>query len=94
MTTPVHKRLKKRLDRDDQADIRQALLNFAIEEDADTSKLKADHYLVRALLPYLNRVSTNWKGLINNFDFVGSVIHKHMLDYLKNQLRDKGIHLK
>ena len=94
MTNAIKHRLKERLDGNDQADIRSAILNFAIDEDADTSKMKPDHYLVRALLPYLNRVSTNWKGLINNVEFPGSNIHKHMLEYLKNQLRDKGRVLK
>ena len=90
MTTLIKLRLKEWLDQDDQGDIRVALLNYVIEEDADTSKLKPDHYMIRALLPYLNRVSTNWKGLIKEVNFVGSPIHKHMLEYLKNQLRDKG----
>ena len=74
MATPIKLRLKEKLDQDDQGDIRVALLNYVIEEDADTSKLKPDHYMIRALLPYLNRVSTNWKGLIKEVNFVGSPI--------------------
>ena len=51
MATPIKHRLKEKLDQDDQGDIRVALLNYVIEEDADTSKLKPDHYMIRALLP-------------------------------------------
>ena len=87
MPPPIIGRLKKQLEKEDQTDIRAALLNYVIGSEADTSKMKPDHYLVKDLLPYLHGVSTNWKGLVKCVDFAGSSIHKHTLEYLKNQLR-------
>ena len=84
MPPPIIGRLKKQLEKEDQTDIRAALLNYVIGSEADTSKLKPDHYLVKELLPYLHGVSTNWKGLIKCVEFPGSNIHKHLLGYLKN----------
>ena len=70
MTNLVVKRLTSRLNRDDREDIQAALLEYVLEEEADPAKLKPDHYLLAKLLPYLNQVSTNWKGLAKNVEWV------------------------
>ena len=93
MPNLVVKRLTSRLIRDDREDIQAALLEYVLEEEADCAKLRPDHYLLAKLLPYLNQVSTNWKGLAKNIEWVGSAAHKHCLEYLKNQLRFKGKYL-
>jgi hypothetical protein len=93
MPNLVVKRLTSRLIRDDREDIQAALLEYVLEEEADCTKLRPDHYLLAKLLPYLNQVSTNWKGLAKNVEWVGSSAHKHCLEYLKNQLRFKGKYL-
>ena len=93
MPNLVVKRLTSRLIRDDREDIQAALLEYVLEEEADCATLRPDHYLLAKLLPYLNQVSTNWKGLSKNVEWVGSSAHKHCLEYLKNQLRFKGKYL-
>ena len=90
MPNLVVKRLTSRLIRDDREDIQAALLEYVLEEEADCTKLRPDHYLLAKLLPYLNQVSTNWKGLTKNVEWVGSSAHRHCLDHLKNCLRFKG----
>ena len=93
MPNLIAKRLTSRLNRDDREDIQAAMIQFVLDEDADPTKLKPNHYQLATLLPYLNRVSTNWKGLKNNVEWVGSSIHRHCLDHLKNLLRFRGKYL-
>ncbi len=90
MTNHIAKRLTSRLNRDDREDIQAALLQYALDEELDPASLKANHYLLAKLLPILNQISTNWKGLARNVEWVGSSAHKHCLDHLKNCLRFKG----
>ena len=38
-------------------------------------------------------MSTNWKGLTKNPEWLGSSAHKHSIEYLRGQLRFKGTFL-
>ena len=90
MPQPIVKRLTCRLDPDDKADLRRALLDFALDHEVDASTLRPDDQLLQKLYPFLHAISTNWKGLVRNIEWVGSTAHRHALEYLKNQLRLKG----
>ena len=72
MTDLIAKRLKSRLGPDDRDDLQAALIQYALDEEMECAEIKANHYLISTLLPYLNRVSTNWKGLAKNVEWVGS----------------------
>ena len=87
MSKPIYQRMNQRMVEDDRKEIQRALLDYAIDTECECSKLAPNHYLLQKLLPYLHTFSANWKQLQKNPDWVGSVAHKHVLEYLKNQLR-------
>ena len=44
-------------------------------------------------MPYLVKQSGNWKDLANDIMWKDSQAHKHLLEYLKNQLRRQGYYI-
>ena len=74
----------------DKANIREALLKYLLEQELDGSDVDPDAYLAEELMPYLVKQSGNWKDLANDIMWKDSQAHKHLLEYLKNQLRRQG----
>jgi len=44
-------------------------------------------------LTYLVKVSPDWIGLKDNLEWKGSTAYSHMIEFLKNQLRNKGYYM-
>ena len=63
MLEPIVNRLKKRLEKQDLADIRQALIKYVIDFKLVESEIVVDADLVEKLLPYLVKESSNWSDL-------------------------------
>ena len=87
---PISKRLNRNLTDLEREEVKQALLDYAIDCGYSANELKSDHNLVDDLLPYLVKISGRWKGLEENIEWKGSSAHAHVMGTLKNQLRDKG----
>ena len=87
---PISKRLTKNLSDPEREEVKQAILDYAIDYGYSANELKSDQYLVEDLLPYLTKISGRWKDLENCIEWKGSSAHSHVLGTLKNQLRVKG----
>ena len=87
---PIIKLLSAKLPEERRAEVKQALLDYALDLDLDATDLVPDHGLVEDLLPYLYKANTSWKGLKGNIEWKSSTAHEHVVDTLKNQLREKG----
>ena len=87
---PICKRLNKNLTDPEREEVKQALLDYAIDYGYSANELKSDNALVEDLLPYLTKISSRWKGLEDCIEWKGSSAHSHVLGTLKNQLREKG----
>ena len=87
---PIIKQLTAKLSEERRGDVKQALLDYALDLDLDATDLIPDHELVEDLLPSLYKANSSWKGLKGNIEWKGSTAHKHVVDTLKNQLREKG----
>ena len=90
---PIMKQLTAKLSKERRGDVKQALLDYALDLDLDAADLIPDHGLVEDLLPSLCKANSSWKGLKGNIEWKGSTAHKHVIDTLKNQLREKGKYL-
>ena len=64
-----------------------------IDLDLDGKDVDPDHYLVEQLLPYLVKISADWIELKDSIEWKGSTAYAHVIEYVKNQLRNKGHYL-
>ena len=90
---PIMDRLHHRLFEPDKANIRDALLKYLLDHDLDGSEVEPDLYLADQIMPYLVKISGTWKDLATDIMWKDSVAHKHLLEYLKNQLRRSGYYI-
>ena len=91
--TNITERLHHRLFEPDKANVRKALLEYMLANDLKGEEVDNDEYLARELLPYLTRLSPVWIGLDKNIEWIGSTAYAHLQEYLKNQLRNKGLYI-
>ena len=86
-------RMTHRLFEYDRNHLKDALIQYMLDHDLDGKDVDPDHYLADQLLTYLVKVSPDWIGLKDNLEWKGSTAYAHVLECLKNQLRNKGYYL-
>ena len=91
--SPIHKRLKQRLNSKDKESFKKGLLAFMIDHDLDGADIKADQYHVQKVIEHAVRFSADWDGLQDNISWLSSSAYKHAKEFLGNQLREKGKYL-
>ena len=74
--------------------IQTALIRYVMDTELDAAEVDADDYLVTTILPYMAKQSEEWEGVDKVKEWDGSTAYKHVKEYLKNLLRNKGYYLK
>ena len=93
MISHVKTRLGHRLYQRDKDTLKQALLDYCLDNDLEAKEVPGDDYLIDAVLPYAARIDEHWTGLNTCIEFRASAAGEHMKEYLKNQIRQKGKYL-
>ena len=91
--TAIHHRMHRRMTPEDQKNIRQGLLNYCVRRDVQANELQMDNTFIKMLIPYFVELHDDFIGLKDDIQFEASTFHKHLFEYLKNQIRKKGKYL-
>ena len=76
-----------------KTDIRQALVEWCIEEGIDTTKRPRYDEVIEELLPFLVEINEYWEGLDSNNGWESSSGYAEMVKYLESQFRKEGKYL-
>ena len=73
--------------------LQTALIRYVMDTSLDAAEVDADDYLVSTILPFMAKQSEEWAGIEKVKEWDGSAAYKHVKEYLKNLLRNKGYYL-